>query len=160
MERLARGAEGSRQTASLAERDVVRERGCVVRLRRRSRRQPHVLDLRSHALVGGRVSLFPTSFTCVIQPVSWPPPCCHHLPPLSDHLALTSALIVNEISLSLLKFLRLILLLLLPLLILSPLNNTSSPPLLGETRIPAFLAHIASLSFPLSPLSRSPTLLF
>lgn len=75
-----------------------------------------------------------------------------HLPPLSDHLALTSALIVNEISLSLLKFLRLILLCLLPLLILSPLNNIPSPPLLRETRIPAFLSPspISSLSFPFS----------
>ena len=77
------------------------------------------------------------------------------LPPLSDHLALTSALIVNEISLSLLKFLRLILLCLLPLLILSPLNNIPSLPLLRETRIPAFLSHISSLSFPRSPLSLS-----
>lgn len=70
-----------------------------------------------------------------------------HPPPLSDHLARTSAL-VNEMSLSLLKFLRLILLSLLPLLILSPLNNTP-PPLLRET--PAFLSHLFSI--PLLSLS-------
>lgn len=50
-----------------------------------------------------------------------------HLPLLSDHLALTSALMVNEISLSLLKFLRLILLSPLLLFFLSPLNNASLP---------------------------------
>lgn len=46
-----------------------------------------------------------------------------HLPLLSDHLALRSVLIVNEISLSVLKFLQLILLLLHPLFILSPLKQ-------------------------------------
>lgn len=50
-----------------------------------------------------------------------------HLPLLSDHLALTSALMVNEISLSLLKFLQLILLSPLSLFFLSPLNNASLP---------------------------------
>lgn len=58
------------------------------------------------------------------DPASMPP---KH-PPTSDHLALTSALIVNEISLSLCKFLQLILLRLLPLLIVSTLNNLLNIP--------------------------------
>lgn len=57
-----------------------------------------------------------------------------HLPLLSDHLALTSALMVNEISLSLLKFLRLILLSPLPLFILSPPNNVSLPTSLQRNK--------------------------
>lgn len=70
-------------------------------------------------------------------------------PPTSDHLALTSALIVNEISLSLWKFLQLILLRLYPLLIVSPLNNLLNNPFsLRDSRILAHLSHL----FPVYPL--------
>lgn len=59
------------------------------------------------------------------------------LPLLFDHLALRSVLVVNEISLSVLKFLQLILLFLLPLFILSPPNNSPSFHLHGDTSIPS-----------------------